>query len=234
MLAGVTLLLDLITMRKKVTRKGSDSLEQSALSAMARLHSGLVMKRRARALSSHIASMLPKSSRVLDIGAGNGKLARAIMGLRPDVRIDGVDTMLWPERLIDVREFDGTKIPHGDGAYDACLLSDVLHHAKAPITLLCEAVRVARMGIVIKDHVAESRWDIAALRFMDWFGNRGHGVTLVYDYWDWQTWNNAFNQTGLKIDRMERKLGLYPFPVSLLFDRKLHFVAYLEIRGSRA
>ncbi len=214
-------------------RDSGNSISNTALRAMAQLHSGLVMDRRARVLSQHIASILPRSARVLDVGAGNGELSRAIMAHRPDVKIDGLDTFLWPERFIEVRKFDGTTIPYDNESYDTCLISDVLHHIEKPLGLMSEMVRVARNSIVIKDHVADSRIDFATLKFMDWFGNRGHGVVLPYCYWTWDAWQRAFQQLGLEIETIERDLCLYPFPVSVLCDRKLHFISRLGMRGDR-
>lgn len=202
---------------------------QTGLNAMARLHAGLRMDRRAGILSAHIGELLPPGVSVLDVGAGNGKLARAIMDRRPDIAIRAIDTKIWPERMIEVEEYDGKTIPFPDGAFDVCLVSDVLHHCSNAEDLLKEMRRVARKHVLIKDHVANTRFDYRVLKAMDWFGNRGHEVVLTYDYWPWARWEETFARTGLRMRTLRTQLGLYSMPFSLLFDRKLHFVGLLDV-----
>ncbi len=107
------------------------------------------------------------------------------------------------------------------------LFVDVLHHTRDPIVLLREAKRVARKGIVIKDHCSDDLFDYWTLRFMDWVGNAPHGVVLPYNYWSRQQWLAAFAELQLKVAVWQDRLGLYPSPASFLFERKLHFIAVL-------
>lgn len=165
---------------------------------------------------------------ILDVGSGNGNLAFAIMQMRPDIQIQGMDVLLWPSQKIPTTRFDGKTIPARDGEWDYCLVSDVLHHCDEPSELLAELKRVSRKGIIIKDHIAASEYDHAILSFMDWFGNRGHGVRLTYKYWSWQRWRAEFSDLDLIPKHIVRKLDLYPWPLSWVFDRGLHFVALLE------
>src|SRR5919106_526918 len=91
-----------------------------------RAHDKAVFKRRIEVLATTIAQFLPERARVLDIGCGSGTLARAIMTLRPDVSIEGIDVLVRPDTDIPVREFDGYNIPAKDGEYDIALFVDVL------------------------------------------------------------------------------------------------------------
>jgi len=93
--------------------------------------------------------------------------------------------------------------------------------------LISEAGRVARKAVIIKDHLSENALDHWTLRLMDWVGNAPHGVVLPYNYAprkDWETW---FEKAGLKVDVFDTDVPLYPFPLNLVFGRKLHFVARL-------
>ena len=63
---------------------------------------------------------------------------------------------------------------------------------------------------------------------MDWVGNAGHGVRLPYNYLSRAQWQRLWAQTGLEVDRIEERLGLYPRPASWLFERGLHFIARLR------
>ncbi len=195
-------------------------------------HGSLVMGRRLARLARHLAELFPPGARVLDVGAGSGEMAAALLALRPDLRIEGIDVLVRPGTAIPVRAFDGHHIPATDGEWDACLLVDVLHHCDKPEELLAEATRAARVCVVVKDHVAEGPWDHAVLRVMDWFGNRGHGVVLPYHYWSAARWKQAFEVLGLNEACRTEALGLYPFPFTWLFDRRLHFTVRLEKAAS--
>lgn len=187
------------------------------------------MRRRISILSTTLADRIPLESTVLDVGSGNGQLSYAILQRRPDLKISGIDTFKWPEQSIPTSTFDGQLIPFTDNYFDYCLVSDVLHHCEDPRELLQEIVRVSSKGIVIKDHVSENGLDWLILSFMDWVGNRGHGVKLVYNYWSWDQWLAAFQELGLEISSTTKNLGLYPRPFSIIFDRKLHFISLLQL-----
>ena len=120
-----------------------------------------------------------------------------------------------------VQTFDGESIPYEDDSFDVVMFVDVLHHASQPMTLLREAVRVARQAILIKDHLVEGTFAYSTLRFMDWVGNARHGVALPYDYWTLAKWHRVFDDLGLNIDFWQSNLRLYPFPADLIFGRSL-------------
>lgn len=192
------------------------------------LHGRLVFERRVRVLAGHLAPLLPANASVLDIGCGDGRVARAILDRRPDVRIEGLDVLLRPQTFIPVTAFDGQRIPAADSQYEAAMFVDVLHHTRDPLVLLREAVRVTRRGLLIKDHCLDGWLAGPTLRFMDWVGNARHGVALPYNYWAWAQWQKAWAELGLRPAICLRHLGLYPPPASWLFDRSLHFIAWLE------
>ncbi len=188
------------------------------------IHGGYVFKRRVRVLSGALAALLPKDASVLDVGCGDGLIAKLIMEHRPDVRIEGIDVLVRPHTHVPVKAFDGVKIPHGDGSFDTVMFVDVLHHTDDPMVLLREAARVARRSLVLKDHSMDGFLAGPTLRFMDWVGNARHGVVLPYNYWPKRRWDAAFAELGLKAEGYRQTLGLYPFPASCLFERSLHFV----------
>ncbi|MGZ8308132.1 MAG: class I SAM-dependent methyltransferase [Allosphingosinicella sp.] len=192
-----------------------------------KVHGKAVFDRRIEVLTRTLADFIPANARVLDIGCGSGTLARRIMALRPDVRIEGIDVLVRSSTEIPVTEFDGDTIPWADDHFDIALFVDVLHHTEAPARLLAEAKRVSKGGIVIKDHFREGVLADATLRFMDWVGNAQHGVVLPYNYLSDPEWRGIWSKLGLKVVRLTDKVGLYPAPFSWLFDRRLHFVARL-------
>ena len=123
--------------------------------------------------------------------------------------------------------YDGENLPFGDGSFDTCLFVDVLHHTTDPLVLLKEAARVARTNVVLKDHTMNGPLAYTRLRVMDWVGNAPHGVVLPYNYWPEQRWRDAFVALDLKVADWRYRLGLYPPPLSFLFESRLHFVASL-------
>lgn len=211
----------------------TSSPESWPLSWIARSHRALVFGRRARVLADALAPLIPAEAHsVLDIGCGDGTIASLIAERRPDLAIEGVEVIPRPACRIPCRAFDGTKLPFPDQSLDVCLFVDVLHHTTDVTQLMREAARVSRSCVVLKDHLSETPFDHATLQAMDWVGNRPHGVTLTYNYQSFSQWQEHFATCGLRAEQFSTDLPLYPFPFSLLFGRKLHFVAQLAKRYS--
>lgn len=196
-----------------------------ALGAVSAAHAALVFGRRVRVLAGALAPLLPPGL-LADVGCGSGAVAAAIAALRPDVVPQGYDVLPRPGCAIPAREFDGRRLPLPEGAAAAALLVDVLHHAEDPVALLAECARVAPV-VVVKDHLSRGPIDEKVLAFMDWVGNRPHGVVLPYSYFSPASWEAALEAAGLREERRGNVPGLYPFPFSALFGRDLHFVARL-------
>jgi SAM-dependent methyltransferase len=192
------------------------------------VHNAAVFQRRVRVLSEHLALELDGGGSVLDVGCGDGSIAQAIMTRRPELRFEGIDVMLRPHSAIPAIAYDGQHIPHPDKAFDWVTIVDVLHHTDEPARVLAECVRVARRGVVIKDHLREGFAAFSTLRMMDWVGNRGHDVRLPYNYLTRAEWNSIFREIGVSAATWNEALRLYPSPFSLAFDRSLHFVATIR------
>ncbi len=193
------------------------------------IHERYVAPRRVGILASHLAPLLPDSGRMLDVGCGDGAVSQAILRLRPDLHIEGIDVLPRGTPEIKVSAYDGKNVPFPDQSFDAVMLVDVLHHAADPVQLLREAARVAVKCVVIKDHIAEGWLASATLRFMDRVGNARHGVALPYNYWRRTQWQKEFERVGLSPVIWKDSLRLYPWPASWWFDRSLHFVSRLEV-----
>lgn len=146
-------------------------------------HRKIVMDRRVRQISKNISDLIPEDVvSVLDVGAGTGEMAHAIQSFRPKLSFSGVDVYIRPKTFIPVVKYDGSVLPFDDNSYDVIIVVDVLHHCKDPVSVLKECTRVSRRWVIIKDHVSDSFLDSKILKFMDWVGNRAHGVVLPYNY----------------------------------------------------
>jgi SAM-dependent methyltransferase len=189
-----------------------------------------VHERRVRVLARHLADLIPEGARVLDVGCGDGRIDALIGEHRPDLELSGIDIGVRDETLIPVQEFDGLTIPLADDSMDVVMLVDVLHHAEDPHKLLSEAARVAEKAIVLKDVTPLGPGSDATLRFMDWVGNARHGVPLPYDFWTQEQWRDAFARLDMRVEAVKRRLGLYPWPASLLFEKRMHFILRLVPR----
>ncbi len=197
------------------------------MSVIGSIHDKYVFGRRIRVLAKELADVIPQGAKVLDVGCGDGSIAKLLMDARPDVAIEGIDVLVRPITHVPVTEFDGKTIPFADKTFDVVMFVDVLHHTEDPTVLLGEARRVARRAVVLKDHCKDGVLANTTLRFMDWVGNARHGVVLPYLYWPEARWRDAFRELGLTAEEWRPKLHLYRWPLSMVFDRKLHFVARL-------
>ena len=132
------------------------------MNLLERIHEGYVFGRRVRALARHCAAVIPENARVLDVGCGDGLLARLILQQRPDITLTGIDVLVRDRTHIPVTPFDGQVIPFPDDSFDVVVFIDVLHHTDDPMVLLRQAARVAASGAARGDQVATVVQEIGA------------------------------------------------------------------------
>ena len=192
------------------------------------IHGRYVFRRRVRVLAERFAELMPRGARVLDVGCGDGHVDRLLSECRPDIHIEGIEVLVRPVTGIPVTAFNGKTIPFADDSFDVVMFVDVLHHTQDPMELLAEAKRVARQAVILKDHRCDGVLAGPILRFMDWVGNARHGVALTYNYLSERRWRDAFREQGLTVEQWADRLGLYAWPFSLVFDRRLHLLAVLR------
>lgn len=198
------------------------------MGAFTKVHDKAIFGRRVEVLTNHFLNAIPQGpQKILDLGSGSGTIARRIMDSRPEIEITGVDILIRPNTLIPMIEYDGDHIPFEDNSFDYVTIADVLHHTPDPAAVLKEAARVAKHGVIIKDHLVEGFLAEEILGFMDWVGNKGYNVRLIYNFLNRKQWDDAILGAGLKVEMWDDKLNIYPMPFSLIFDAKLHFITRL-------
>lgn len=203
------------------------------MNSVERLHEGYIKQRRVRALASVLAPLIPQDATVLDVGCGDGAIAAALIEQRPTLNIRGLEVSRRAETRIPVSLFDGRHLPFPDAGFDVVLFTDVLHHTSHAEELLREGRRVARDAVVVKDHCADGALARRTLRFMDRVGNARFDVALPHLYLTWTEWLRMFARLELMPASVQRRLGLYPPPLSWVFERSLHFVARLVRQCTR-
>lgn len=195
--------------------------------SIGQVHKKFVFNRRVRVLVQKIGAMLPPQSSMLDVGTGDGQIAKMIGEQQNGTQVQGIDIMKREVIHIPVKLFDGITIPMDNNSIDVVTFVDVLHHTDDPQILIREASRVARKAVIIKDHLSENLLDHGTLRLMDWVGNAPHGVVLRYNYAPRKDWDHWFADAGLSTEVFQTAIPLYPAPLSWVFGRKLHFIARL-------
>lgn len=101
-----------------------------------------------------IAELVPRGSRVLDLGCGNGELLAYLQAQRGctgyGIEIDDVNVLECTRRGVDVIQLnleDGLAI-FGDRSFDVVLQLETLQHLRNTEKMLRETARVGRIGIV--------------------------------------------------------------------------------------
>lgn len=148
-------------------------------------------------------------ARMLDIGGGTGIIAQAVRDLFGVSRMISVDVenRFLPDLDVETATYDGLRLPFADGAFDAVMLNNVIHHiptaARGPV--LRESRRVAGDGpIYIKDHLARGRLDRLRLAALDWVGNAPFKGMLWAQYLEADDWSALAQQSGNRIgERIE-------------------------------
>ncbi len=200
------------------------------LSFIKKLHHTYVFKRRIEVISDTINQLLPKVDSILDIGCGDGSISKKIIDKRDNLKITGIDIMERPLCHIEYASFDGKVIPFENESFDAVQLVDVLHHTYDIKELMQESISKSNKYVIIKDHIYANRLDFLTLKFMDWIGNAPHGVEIIYNFQKEKYWIKLYEELGLEIVSLEKKVKLYPPLFNWVFGRKLHFVVILQKR----
>ena len=171
--------------------------------------------------NSVLLPLLPlEMKRVLDVGCGNGALARAILRVQPECLIDGITysdeeaalagevmSKIW---VNDLNTFDFSLV----GTYDCIVCSHVLEHLYQPWEVLKKIrphLKQDGVLIVALPNVLEIKTRFAFLkgkfRYTDW----GTLDRTHYRFFDWETANDLIKDAGFKVE-IRKAQGYCPLP----------------------
>jgi SAM-dependent methyltransferase len=199
--------------------------------ALADWHRRRISVPRAERISASLAALLRREAPIeslLDVGSGDGWVARQLAETLAVREVRGVDVQLQPSASIAVERYDGTTLPLDDGSVDAVVLSDVLHHADDPDRLLREALRVARKAVAIKDHFAIGPLSRGVLWAMDVVGNAHSGVAVTGHYASPAQWRQRIEQAGGTLRALHWPLEIHDLPWRAVSRSELQFSALVK------
>lgn len=186
---------------------------------------------RAERLQAAISRQIGRASSLLDVGAGDGVIAKSVGEAVRAERVEGVDVVLRDSRVITVRKYDGLRLPYEDGAFEAVTITDVLHHCEDAAAVLRECLRVASRLVVIKDHFSYGPLTHGLLYLMDLVGNARDGIASPGHYLEPDEWVSLIDQAGGRLSRLEWPLKLHDLPFRIVAPSSLHFIAKVEPLG---
>ena len=205
-----------------------------AARALFALHHRAIHLPRVERVTRSLAAQIGRAGSLLDIGCGDGSVAAGIGAAIGATRLAGVDVLVRPGTAIPVTPYDGEHLPFADGAFEAVVISDVLHHCEHPAIVLREALRVAARVVAIKDHFRFDRLSGAILLAMDQVGNAAPGVLVRGTYFTGGELATLVHDAGGRITGLEWPLRIHDLPWRLITQDRLQFTAKIEHMGARS
>ncbi len=148
-------------------------------------------------MALELARVVPRYSRVLDVGCGNGFIAHHLSAML-GTSVTGIDLDETTEAPIDYHQFDGTLFPVEKQSFDVVLFCYVLHHAQNLSALLDEVRRALRVGglVVVYEDIPQRRWDriVCGVHNRKWQKRTGP-CAFRHD----QEWRDTFYSAGFEI-----------------------------------
>ncbi len=182
------------------------------------------VERVARALAAQIGS----ARSLLDVGCGDGTVAKTIAARVGADRVAGVDIKVRPSVAVEVVAYDGLHLPFPDDAFEAVVISDVLHHCTDPGAVLRDALRVASKVVAIKDHFRFGWLSEKILLAMDVVGNAGPGVAVRGTYFDAREWAELVSTAGGRFTGLDWPLRIHDIPFRWITRDEVQFAARIE------
>jgi 2-polyprenyl-3-methyl-5-hydroxy-6-metoxy-1,4-benzoquinol methylase len=157
-----------------------------------------------------VSRVIPDSSRVLDVGAGNGLLARVLDATHSELVIDGIEPNPYGAELarphyreLRVGYFQDFSEELREQGYDYIVLADVIEHVADPLALLRDLRDIAgdRSRIVISTpNVAFGSSRMALMRGRFDYVDSGLLERTHLRFFTYRTLLSVFAEAGLLIE----------------------------------
>jgi SAM-dependent methyltransferase len=174
------------------------------------------LRLRARHIARSIAPYSSQSSKVLDIGCGNGVVT---LELRNFFGFDilGTDVARYLKKDIPfIQMKSATRLDFEDKQFDVGLINDVLHHIEydQQLELIQEAARVCKTVLIFE--AKPSRLTFFCDKMLNRIHNKEMPIPLTFRHQE--EWEKAITANGLACTGKELKkpFVLYPFQNFLL------------------
>jgi SAM-dependent methyltransferase len=147
-------------------------------------------------------------ARILDAGCGEGVTLQKLLAQYPNANITGVDidpqnVQICRDHSLPVRQGSTYELPFEDGAFDCCLLLEVIEHLDEPERALKELARVTRPGgrliVLYPVDWAYFLARIACFRFKEAMFDPAH-----LRQWNFRHLRKAFAETGWTLTAKHR------------------------------
>lgn len=183
---------------------------------------------------TQLSQALGYPPRLLDFGCGNMAIGEALdssgmvqLSACADIYPPATDSHVgkWSK----YRQVTSDDLPFADGAFDAAMTVDVLHHAgmERAVIILRELGRCCTY-VVVKDHLEYGPVSRQLLRLADWYGNWAYDVNVPDRYFDALTWADTVAAAGMKEVRRTVGVTVHTGLFGLILPAKLHFISVLR------
>jgi ubiquinone/menaquinone biosynthesis C-methylase UbiE len=154
-----------------------DEIKQSVVSTLDRMGARLGVHERCARIALEVVSDTP-APRILELGAGHGRLSAEILELHPaaTVTVSDLDPTsvgniareLGEQPRAQTRVIDATAIDAADDSYDLVIFAQSFHHLPPPAAAhaIAEGTRVGRRFLVIDLERQTAPWLLPAKLFM--------------------------------------------------------------------
>ncbi len=158
---------------------------------------------RATQIAQQLEPHLEPGQRVLEIGAGDGRVAETLQR-RTGAQFTLVDVVDYNQSRLPCTTYDGSHLPFPDRSFDSAMLIFVLHHAADPLPVLREALRVSRQDVLICENHVAGWWRKPVTRIVDSLPHLRYGVPVCYRTLSIDEWHALLAPLPARIERLGR------------------------------
>lgn len=168
------------------------------------------MTERAELLSRELAPYLGRGEEWLEIGAGQGLVARALQAAT-GAHLALVDVVDYNRSGLPLLTYDGLHLPFPNGSFDHSLFLFVLHHTPDPLPVLLEALRVSRKSVLVVENSVSGAVRQRVTRVIDSIPHFRYGVPVCYRAQTIETWRKMFERLPVRTELLGRFSMNYGF-----------------------